>query len=87
MITVGQSCPRYYPTPSPLPRRHTARHDYAEALGLDATRLTRCVSAQEVLLVFWLVRMATHGTAGAAVEARHRAATLDQTDARWEHLR
>jgi hypothetical protein len=36
MITVGQSCPRYYPTPSPSPRRHAARHDYAEALASGA---------------------------------------------------
>lgn len=32
MITVGESCPRYYPTPSPSSRRHAARHDYAEPL-------------------------------------------------------
>lgn len=32
MITEGESCPRYYPTPGPSSRRHAARHDYAEAL-------------------------------------------------------
>lgn len=55
--------------------------------GLDARRLTQCVATQEVLLVLWLVRMAAHGTAGAALEAQHRAATFDQMAAGWEHLR
>lgn len=54
--------------------------------SLDTRRLTRCIAVQEALLVFWLVRMAAHGTAGAAPESRHRAATLDQPDARWRHL-
>jgi len=54
--------------------------------GLDARRLARCIAAQEALLVFWLVRMAARGTAGAALESRHRAATLEQPDARWGHL-
>lgn len=55
--------------------------------SLDPSRLARCVTAQEVLIVGWLVQMAIHGTANAADEAPWRAETLDQSDARWHHLR
>lgn len=54
---------------------------------LDPSRLARCVAAQEVLNVGWLVQMAINGTADAAAEARRRAGSLAQSDARWRHLR
>jgi Ser/Thr protein kinase RdoA (MazF antagonist) len=54
---------------------------------LEQGRLAQCVAAQEALLVAWLARMAAQGTAGAAREARHRAATLTDSRAAWRHLR
>jgi aminoglycoside phosphotransferase (APT) family kinase protein len=53
---------------------------------LDHARLAICADAQEVLIVLWLVRMAREGTAGAAEEARRRAATLAGEDFVWHHL-
>lgn len=53
---------------------------------LDDARLAVCADAQEVLIVLWLVRMAREGTAGAAEEARRRAATLAGEDRVWRHL-
>lgn len=73
-----------------LARRFADPSDTSKLLSawvhLDTDRLARCIAAQEALLVTWLVRMAAYGTAGAAAEAAHRAASLSQPSTRWGHL-
>lgn len=54
--------------------------------SLDRSRLTACVSAQEVLNVGWLAEMALNGTRGAAVEARRRIEGLHGGGPLWRHL-